>query len=547
MATITIDGTQYTVSDGLTVVQAAAEVGITIPHYCYHPALHAPANCRMCLIELQPPGAPGPLRQLATACTTRVADGMVVTNNSPRVRAARATTLEFLLAHHPLDCPTCDQAGECYLQDYSFQFGHGASRYVETKNVPPAKDVGPHVRLISTRCIVCTRCIRFCEEVSGTAELALMERGVHDEVDIYDGRPLDNKLSGNVVDICPVGALVSKDFLFRSRPWFLKKVNSICPGCSKGCNTTVEFREGEVVRIKPRYHADVNDFWMCDDGRYGYHYVNRPDRLLSPMMRGGDALVPATWSAAIDRIVERGRELGTENIAVVGSAHATNEELYLMRRLAREVLRTPLVGLVSVPVRGDDEVYPRFVIEKDKNPNRTGARLLLAQDGELAEDDATWELLRRAKGGLVFAGLPSVSLDESARQALQGLDFLAVVDILPSDLTSFADIVLPGTAFTEKEGCFTNSQRRVQRLSRALPPPGSAADEWRLVAHLAGAFGREFPYTRLSDVTDDLAAHVTAFDGADSQAIGSRGFVLGVGRSTEETVGNYAYAERFWG
>ncbi|MBM3216265.1 2Fe-2S iron-sulfur cluster binding domain-containing protein [Candidatus Poribacteria bacterium] len=544
MAKITIDGKEYTVSDGITVVQAAAEVGITIPHYCYHPALRAPGNCRMCLIELTLPGRPGPERQLAIGCGTRVADGMVVSNTAPRVKAARAMTLEFLLIHHPLDCPTCDQAGECHLQDYTYEFGNDRSRYVEAKQTPPRKQVGPHIDLFTTRCVVCTRCVRFCEEITGTSELGLIHRGGHNEIDVYPGRPLDNKLSGNVADICPVGALVSRDFLYRSRPWFLKKVNSVCPGCSKGCNTTVEFRDNEIVRIKPRYHADVNDFWMCDDGRYGYHYANDPNRLKSPMIRDGESLVPTGWNTVFEAIAAKIAELGGENVAILASAFNTNEELRAIGRLAMEAVGTKHVGLISQPITSEDTVYPKFVIEKDKNPNRAGGLAIL---GDVPTDEDAWALLDGAKGAVVFGGIPGLELSEQVLARLEALACLVVVDILPSALTERADIVAPGTAFTEKEGCFTSSQKRVQRLNRALPPLGRSLDEWTFVCEVARAMGREFGYLSVGEITDDIASSVEAFSGAGDSAIGSRGYVLGSGEPAPETMtGNDAYAAKYW-
>lgn len=546
MTKITIDGREYEVSDGLSAVQAAAEVGVLIPHYCYHPALPAPANCRMCLIELTPPGAPGPLRQLATACTTRVADGMVITTNSPRVKRGREMTLEFLLIHHPLDCPTCDEAGECDLQDFTFLFGPDRSKYQEAKRVPPRKTLGPYVEIFKTRCIVCTRCVRFTEEISGTRELCLVNRGVHDEIDIYPGRELNNKLSGNVVDLCPVGALLSRDFLYRSRPWFLQKVNSICPRCSKGCNITVEYRDGEVVRLRPRYNGEVNDFWMCDDGRFGYHYLNSPQRLRRPMVRQeGEEPEPTVWPQFFDAMERAVGELGGEQFAVVASAWNTNEELYLIRRFADEVLRTKRLGLLAAPI-GQEERFPKFVIEGDKNPNRTGAQLILGE--AVSTDDALWEMLAEAKGALIFGGIPELSLPERAREILAGLEFLAVVDILPSELTALAEWILPGTGFTEKEGCFTNSQRRVQALERAMEPLGNALPEWQLLSYLANVLGADWSYSSVRQITQELAETVSAFEGATPETIGKRGYVLGSGPKPPETPlkGNDAYAAMFW-
>ncbi len=545
MAKITMDGVEYEVSDGLTVVQASAEVGITVPHYCYHPELPAPANCRMCLIELTPPGAPGPIRQLATGCSTRVADGMVINHDTPQVKAGRALSLEALLAHHPLDCPTCDQAGECELQNFAHQFGKGVGNYAETKKLPPRKHLGPHVDIVATRCVTCTRCTRFTEEVSGDAVLGLTNRGGKNEIDIYPGIPLDNKLSGNVVDICPVGALLSTDFMYKSRPWFLDEVDSVCTRCSKGCNITVEHRDGETARVKPRFNEDVNGFWICDDGRYGYDFVNSPDRLRMPMARDGDDLVACGWSDVFDRITAAVNEAGGENVAVIASAWSTNEELHAVRRFATEAVRTSLVGLLSAAGDDEDTVYPGFTIRRDKNPNRTGAQQILGE--EVAQDAAIWDVLKRAKAAVIFSGMPDAELSDDAVQALEALEFLAVVDTASSALTGLADIVIPGTAFTEKNGCFTNSEKRVQKLNAAHGPLGASMREWEFVKYAAEALGADFDYADEASVTADLVASTPAFEGVTPEAVGERGYVLGSGEAEPETnTGNYAYAKMFW-
>ena len=547
-----MDEREYEVSDGQTVVQAAAEVGVTIPHYCYHPSLGAPANCRMCLIELTPPGAPGPIRQLTTACTTRVGDGMVISNEAPRVKQARAATLQFLLAHHPLDCPTCDEAGECFLQDYVYAFGDDRSVYKEVKKVPPRKSLGPTVDLFSTRCIVCTRCVRFTEEVSGGAEIGLKHRGVYDEIDVFPDKPLDNKLSGNVVDICPVGALVSKDFLYRSRPWFLTKEPSVCNRCSKGCNIHIESRDGEAVRVRPRYHAEVNDFWMCDDGRFGYEYVNSPERLRLPMLRREGELVPAGWGELVEEAASKIEELGRENVAVIVSAWMTNEELFAAKRLAEEGVRTERIGLLEGPVEAEDETFPQFVIERDKNPNRAGASLLFGEGLQTA-----LEALDGARGAVLFGGIAPapdgapIPLDAALLERLRSLEYLVVSDILPSALTEMAHAAAPGTAFTEKEGCFTNSAKRAQRLTKALPNIGNALEEWRFAAHLANALGADIAYESAAEITDALAEASAAFRGATDEAVGLRGFALEAEAAPAEeseapVPDNWAYAARFW-
>ncbi|MDA1193517.1 MAG: molybdopterin-dependent oxidoreductase, partial [Candidatus Poribacteria bacterium] len=323
-----------------------------------------------------------------------------------------------------------------------------------------------------------------------------------------------------------------------------KKVNSVCTGCSKGCNITTEFREGEIVRLKPRYHADVNDFWMCDDGRYGYHHVNAEDRLRIPMKREGDDLVPTGWNAAFDAIKAKVNEHGGDKIAVIASAHGTNEEIYLSKRCASEAVKTSKIGLLAKPITDADVVYPKFTIEKDKNPNRAGASALL---GDVPTDNDVWSVLKGAKGAIVFGGVPDHKLDDATKNALAGLDFLVVVDILPTDLSETADYVLPGTAWTEKDGTLTNSQKRTQRIHRALPPLGNALNEWEFLTHAANALGADFDYESVEQITDEIAATVETFANATTDAIGERGYVLGSGEpKAEELTANYAYAVKYW-
>ncbi|MXY99903.1 molybdopterin-dependent oxidoreductase, partial [Candidatus Poribacteria bacterium] len=507
MALVKLNDLEIEVEDGTNIVEAAREHGIEVPHYCYHPGLSRPANCRMCLVEpyvfFPPAGAIVPDRQLATGCTTTVRtappdrklDGkydFIVRTDSERVKKAREDILEFLLVHHPLDCPVCDQAGECDLQDYSYRHGHDKSRYLEVKNVPPKKDLGPDVLLYSTRCVVCTRCIRFTEEVSGTGELGLINRGSHDEIDIprsHDGTPLqllDNKLAGNVVDICPVGALISKDFLFKSRPWFLEKANSVCTGCSVGCNITVEYKADGIYRLKPRFHADINQYWMCDDGRLGYHYVNSDDRLQLPLKRVDDELTPTHWADALSIITEQLSEVEADDIVVIGSAQTTNEDNYVLQQFAHDVLQTTQLGLFGHPL-GEEHKFPQFTIEADKNPNTAGARTILgsANGNVVLEGDALWEKVSGAKIVYLVNGGPERPLEDAEKAALESVDFLIVQDVLPSEVTQLADVVLPGTTFVEKDGTITNSTGWVQRIRKTIDPPGEARVDWEITQQLA--------------------------------------------------------------
>ena len=553
MAFIKLNDLEVEVEDGTNVVEAARQHGIEVPHYCYHPGLSRPANCRMCLVEpyvfFPPAGAIVPDRQLATGCTTvlrtappdRKLDGkydFIVQTDSPRVKKAREDILEFLLVHHPLDCPVCDQAGECDLQDFSYRHGSDKSRYLEVKNVPPKKDLGPDVLLYSTRCIVCTRCIRFCDEVSGSGELGLIHRGSHDEIDIprnHGGAPLqllDNKLAGNVVDICPVGALISKDFLFKSRPWFMKKTNSICAGCSVGCNITLEYKEDGVYRLKPRFHGEINQHWMCDDGRLGYHYVNSDDRLQLPLKRVDGELTPTHWADALALITERllgteAADVAPEDIVVIGSAQGTNEDNYVLQQFAHDVLKTTQVGLFG-QLPGEEHKFPQFTIEADKNPNTAGARTILgaANGNVVLEGDALWERVAGAKVVYLVSGGPERPLEAAESAALEKVDFLVVQDVLPSDVTQLADVVLPGTTFAEKDGTFTNSTGWVQRIRKTIDAPGEARVDWEITQQLAKQLGGEMNYHFAGEIALAIAENVPGYGEATHQKVGDEGVKL---------------------
>ena len=546
MAFIKLNDLELEVEDGMNIIQVAQQVGIEVPHYCFHSGLSRPANCRMCLVEphefFPPAGKIVPARQLATGCTTTVRtapedrklDGkydFIVRTDSPRVKQARENILEFLLIHHPLDCPVCDQAGECKLQDFSFNHGRGTSRYIEVKNIPPKKDLGPEVLLYSTRCIVCTRCIRFCDEVTGTGELGVVHRGSKNEIDIprkHDGTPtqlLDNKLSGNVVDICPVGALKSKDFLFKSRPWFMKTVNTVCAGCSVGCNITLDFKDDGVYRLKPRYHEHINQHWMCDDGRLGYHYVNSEDRLQTPMKRVDGSLVPTSWADAFGMILEKLSAVDSESMAIVGSSQITNEENYLLRKLADQLD----VGTVGIFGRnlGDEYVYPKFTIEADKNPNTRGAKDMLCQgENEVLEGEPLWTGLSGKEFVYLVNGTPERPIDETECDVLEKIGFLVVQDVLLSEVSELADIVLPGATFAEKDGCFTNSQGWVQRIRKSISAPGQAQPDWEIIQQLVKKLGGDIDYNFVGEIALEIAEKVAGYKDANHQQIGDQGILI---------------------
>ncbi len=397
MPTVYVNNTPVEIGadEKLNCIQAAQRVGVEIPHYCWHPALSVVASCRMCLVEIgqkKPDGTVAMQQKLIPGCQTPVTDGMVIVSDSEKVKAAQKATLEYLLLDHPLDCPTCDQAGECFLQDYSYKYGRGYSRLMEPKERPPDKPhIGNEITLFTDRCIMCSRCVRFTREISGTAEIEVINRGNHAEIDIFPGRPCNNKLAGNVVDLCPVGALCSKDFLYKQRVWWLKMGNSVCPNCSTGCSVFVDECEDRVYRLRPRGNPLAQGDFMCDEGRFGWKYMHSDRRLPLPAQRRGGKIVSSDWEEImpeVRRALGEAARRTDKGIAAVLSPWMTLEEAYLLASYLKSL--SPKVALAMAPVRvvGEDDKYPkdvhgkptepvRFTIRAEKCPNRRGVEAVL--------------------------------------------------------------------------------------------------------------------------------------------------------------------------
>jgi len=523
MATITLNGQEVEVTPGRNILQTADDHGYHIPYYCYHKGLSAPANCRMCLVEIEVGGRRG----LMPSCTAMPVEGMIVDTETDAVKHNQEAMMEFLLINHPLDCPVCDQAGECDLQDYSFSHGSGASRFVEEKTVQPRKDIGKHVMLYSDRCIRCTRCIRFTDEISGTSELGYFNRGVHNEVDVFPGIKMDNRLSGNTVDICPVGALLDKEFLFKQRVWFLQEAETVCPGCSTGCNVRADINKERVYRLVPRENLDVNDYWMCDDGRHGWHHVHSDDRLLFPTTGRGESETLVLWEAAIEETRAGIQAIidadGPDAVAVFASPHLTNEEQYLLGRLVTDGVSGARVALrQKVDAEGDVAFKSGFTIRADKSPNSRGATEILGALGlSFIAEEKIWDDIKGAaiKALLFFGGDPRDAFTEQEKDALRGLEFLVVQDILTSDVSQAADVVLPGAAFIEKDGTFTNAGGRVQRISAGLTPPGDARPEWQILADLGCAFGAKCTFDSAESVMAEMAKDVQDYSGVSAESV----------------------------
>lgn len=527
MATFTLDGQEVEITEGRDLIQTAADHGVHIPHYCYHPGLSAPANCRMCLVEIEAGGRKG----LVPACTNRPAEGMVVDTQSELVKKNQNAVMEFLLVNHPLDCPICDQSGECDLQDYSFTYGPESSRFYEKKAVQPKKDLGKHTLLYSDRCIRCTRCIRFCDEISGTSELGYFNRGVHNEIDIFPGVRLDNRLSGNTVDICPVGALLDKDFLFKQRVWFLKGQDSICPGCSAGCNIRVDHNKERIYRLVPRENLAVNDYWMCDDGRHGWGYVHRDDRLRFPEVGRQDEGALALWDDALAAVKDGFQKVrdahGDGAVAGIASSHLTNEENYLFARLMKEGLGVSQVGLdTHVATEGDVSFPSGFTIRADKSANARGVQEVMAGlEMSVVPVADIWKGIQdgRIKALYLLGGAPAPEYSESERSALAALDFLVVQDILRSEAAEEADVLLPGATAFEKDGTFTNCDGRVQMIRPAFNSPGDSKPDWEILREAGATLGLSFDFEDAAAVMAGLARQVGAFSGLTYEALADGG------------------------
>ncbi|HPA19229.1 MAG TPA: 2Fe-2S iron-sulfur cluster-binding protein [Verrucomicrobiae bacterium] len=530
---IQLDGTWVRVPKGTNVIEAAKRHGRFIPHYCYHPKLEIAGNCRMCLVEIGMPRL-GPDRQPVRGadgmpeiawiprpqigCATTVSDGMGVRTASPLVEECRRGVMEFLLINHPLDCPICDQAGECKLQEFSLEYGSAASRFIEQKvKKPKHVDIGKNILLDDERCILCSRCIRFARDIAKEDVLGFTQRGSQTTLSIHPGRRFDSNYSLNAADICPVGALTSKDFRFKMRVWFLKETNAICTSCGTGCNIVIGSREGAVHRLTPRENDAVNQCWMCDHGRLNFHHLHAPDRIKAPTCRlNGHALV-AEWPDALSQLSRMLGNLAPDEIAILASSKMTNEELFLL-----SLLRDRLGG-DSVPC----DVLPRrqeadhLLVCDDGNPNSTGARLLgISSDGKRLPD-----VIKAIESGRTKAVL-AISEDLAdagiTQPTIARIPTLATIAILPNATTSEARFVLPGAGFAEKRGSMINVKGRIQRLNRATPPPANARDDWQILTDLLALLDApHFPH--IDAVFAAMAARHPALAGLTLAGIGDLG------------------------
>ena len=486
MASIKIDGKSCSFDGPRSILQVALENGIEIPHYCFHPGLSVVASCRICLAEIATPhpktGELQKMPKLVPTCQQPATDGMEVYLDSPATRANQKAVMEYLLINHPLDCPVCDQAGECYLQDYSYKYGRAFSRFEETKVKNPKKDVGPHVLLYADRCIMCTRCVRFTREVTGTNELCVTGRGNKEEIDVFPGKALDNELSGNVVDICPVGALLDKEFLFEQRVWYLTSTPSIDGITASGDNIWIDHNQGKVWRIKPRHNPAVNKWWISDEIRYGWKFVQDENRLRGPSIRISGKTAQCNWDVAYREMLDGFRKVvgAGRRLAVMVSPMLSCEDAYLLAKAVRALDAKAILGIGPVPRFGQDKTFPGgYTIYAEKAPNARGVRRMLehlAAPGEVLDFDRFFALLNNEDprghnvGGVLLTGnYPSAWATTRLAEALADR-FVALIDTLPNSLSHRAHVVLPGATWIEKTGTFQNVHDRLQGFDHAIAP-----------------------------------------------------------------------------
>ncbi len=528
-----------------TMLQACQLAAHEVPHYCYHPKLPIAGNCRMCLVEFGTPqmgpdrkpvlnedGTPKIAKSVlpyepgtprgAIACATPISPGMEIYPNSPATKQMREAVLESLLINHPLDCPICDQAGECKLQEYSVEHGQAQSRFVEAKvHKPKAVDLGPRIVLDDERCVLCTRCIRFTKDIAGDDALGIVNRGSYNTIAAWAEGKFDNNYTLNTVDICPVGALTSKDFRFQMRVWFMKETKSLCTSCGTGCNIVVGSREEKVYRYEPRQNDAVNSTWMCDSGRLNYKWIGRADRLQKCGMRIAErGMLEVAWPTALKAISAKLASAPSGSVAIVASARQTTEELFLLAKLAKKF--NALTDSVARNAEGD-----KLLVNADKNPNSNGARLTGIAGPQLGAN------LAKISDGLRSGGIRTlivfgedVTKHGIGADLLAKLDTLIVSDILPSATTAAAHFVLPGCAHLEKRGTFVNVKGRVQKFMKAVEAPGDARPEWEFLHELVHNVTGQNGFSTIEGLFNEMAREVPGFAGLEWAKLGDTGVTV---------------------
>ena len=528
MATVYINDKAVDIGDKkLNLVQAAELAGVTIPHYCYHPALSVVASCRMCLVEVgekKPDGTVVMQPRVIPACQTPAKDNTVIQTATAKSKSAQAQTLESILLNHPLDCPVCDKAGECKLQDYSYNYGNSESRMVDEKNTPPNKpDLGNNISLFTDRCIMCSRCVRFTREISGTAELHVVNRGSHAEIDVFPTEPLNNKLASNVVDLCPVGALASKDFLYTHRVWNLKTQDSVCAGCSTGCSIHLDTNKNVVYRLRPRENPNAQGYFMCDDGRLGYHYVNSSNRISKPHMKSESGADLSSWKDILPALRAELNAVASKNpagIAVMLSPFLTVEEGFLLATFIKSISPKSKLVLGPVPVIGEDDHYPKtrgsvapqvkFTIRNEKCPNKKGIEQIIKHfEGDVI---LVVDYLSKNTPEALFiaAGYPGEEVswfDNTLLGLFKKVKLLITQDLFPSALTDVSKYVIPSAAFSEKEGTFVNFAGLAQELHWACVPLKQVRTDGQVYLDLLERKG----LLQAANIRDEIAKSIPYF------------------------------------
>ena len=530
LVNVQIDGVWRQVPKGTRMIEACRMFGVHVPHYCYHPKLSSPGNCRMCLVQMGMPPRPTPgqdpsydadgyqpigwIPRPVIACANTVAENMGIRTGGELVEGVRKGVMEFLLINHPLDCPICDQAGECRLQEFSVEHGRGGSRFVDMKVKKPKNvDIGPRIRLDDERCIMCSRCIRFMDEVAGDPVLGFTQRGTYTTLTVHPGRRLDSNYSLNTADICPVGALTSNDFRFQMRVWFLKETRSIDVNCGTGCNITIWTRGNTIHRITPRQNDEVNSCWMPDSHRLNFHYIDSDERLTEPLLKEDGKHRPASWPEALKATTEALSRYASGELAIIASARMTNEELFLVRQLADKV-GTEHLTVVRRVGESDGKL-----VSADRNPNTNGVKLVWRREDPGFRLESIRDSVRSGeiKALLVF-GEDLTAEAGFTTEDLAKPEFVASIQLLAGPTAEASDVVLPGAAFAEKRGSMVNVTGRLQRLNRAVQPPAQARDDWEILRDLAGA-----ELNLVEDVFREMAASVSEFEGLNLSKIGDLG------------------------
>lgn len=551
MPTITINGKAVEFKPGQTIIEAARNAEIEIPHFCWHPKLSVSGNCRVCLVEVEK------MPKLVIACSTIAAEGMVVHTNSDKTLEARNAVMEFILINHPLDCPICDEAGECKLQDYAYSHGKGESRFEEIKNRKEKRvQLGPHIKFDGDRCISCSRCIRFSDEIAKENQLTFMNRGDKVTITTFPGESFDNPYTLNTVDICPVGALTNQDFRFKSRVWEMSSTNSICVGCSRGCNTEIWVRNNVVLRLTPRQNEDVNSYWMCDNGRLNtFKNVISDTRVEGAFIRKEGALHKIDFDEAISEAAKRLKEFKSGETAFIGSPFATCEDNFALVKLAKSLGISNITFSKHV-IEGDKD---EILIQEDKSPNSLGAELVGIKNvnGNLSLDELQKGIKEQKIKALFVMEDDLAGLSEDWEQALGKLDLLIVTASNQNKTTALADLLFGASTYAEKHGTFVNFQGRVQRIrpavstlemDRALDGMNmsrwdkfgtkfdrwmqgkkyDAKPSWYIIVRLSQLTGGKMKYDMAEDIFDDISSSIVEFKGLDYDVIGELGAQLNI-------------------